>query len=145
MPVLSYPLDAVVERLVTIAGVALVGIATDLAALQRAAPRAVPAVYVLSESTGGAIKYSGPPVQQARSTKLELLVWVRHHGTPAEAVREMQALLAEIDARLAGWTPGDAYGALRFVSSRLGAYDSAHLVTRATYEAAWDFSAPHLP
>ena len=145
MSVLGSPLDAAIERLQTVPQLALVGITPDFASLKSAPPRALPAVYVLSETTGGAITYSGPPLQQKRTTRLVLLVWVEQHGEAAEAVRSMREILEAIDARLPGWTPGDAFGGLRFVSSRDELYGNAHLVTRAVYESAWDFSAQSQP
>ena len=146
MSTLAYPLDSAIERLKSVEGVALVGIAPDFASLRAAAPRVVPAVFVLSETAGGPFSYSGDElVQQKRTTRLILLVWVSQHGEAAEAVRDMRRLLECIDARLAGWTPGDAFSSLRFISSRDELYGNPYLVTRVVYEASWDFITPSQP
>lgn len=145
MSTLAYPIDAAVARLKATPGLALVGLAPDYAALSAAPPRAVPAVYVLSGSIGSKPSYSGPPLQQPRVTRLTLSVWIENHGEPEDAVREMRELLSAIDAQFAGWTPGDAFGALTFKSSDDEFYGSAHLVQRVVYESAWTFSAPLIP
>lgn len=139
----SYPLAAVLERLEAVDSIALLGVSPDLSKALDGAPRAAPAVFLLAETTGGNIELSGSPVQQGRTTAIKAVAWVSHHGRPAKVRQALDDLLAEIDARLAGWTPGDAFGELVFRSSRDEFAHGAYLVAQAVYEASWTFSAEY--
>lgn len=142
---LAFPTAAVVERLMGAESIALVGIAADLNAALATPPRAMPAVYVITSTSGGPIKYSGSPTQQERVTTLVLLCWVRNHGTAAASRAAMDALLATIDARLAGWAPNDACAEVQFVASRDEFAAGQHQVAQATYQSSWNFIAPLQP
>lgn len=140
---LSYPMAAVIERMEAVESIALLGVSADLKAALDGAPRTAPAVFLLSETTGGNIEFTGPPVQQARTTAVKAVVWVKHHGRPAQVRQELDNVLADIDARLAGWTPGDAFAELVFGSSRDEFAHGAYLVAQVVYQAAWTFSAEY--
>lgn len=145
MSALGFPLSAALARIAGIERVALVGVAPDLDAAMNAAPRTAPAIFMLSETSGGAIKYSGPPIQQGRKTSIKCIAWVRNHGAADKVRAEMDALLADMDARFAGWSPGDAFGAMRFVASRDEFAHAQYLVVQSIYESEWDFFAMKQP
>jgi hypothetical protein len=145
MPILHFPIESLVQRLEGTEPIKLVGLAPDLIAAQEGGPRLAPAVFVMSETRGGQIKFSGPPVQQDRETTVKLVVWVRHHGSAAAQAAEMSAVLAAIDARLAGWSPGDAYEALRLTAQRDELVHGAWLVVQAMFSSNWNFSAQVQP
>ncbi len=143
MPTLAFPTADVIERLQASAELKFVGLAVDLQAALNTPPRVDPAVFLIASSSGGPIKFSGSPVQQERISSLTLITWVRNHGTPAAVRAEMDAALAAIDARLAGFSPGNPpFGALRFTASRDEFAHASWLVTQSIYECSWNFSAP---
>ncbi len=146
MSVLTFPAAALIARLQGIADLAdTVTLAPDADALATP-PKKYPALSVLIETRGGAIKYSGPPVQQDRQTFAKLFLWVEHHGQQFAGTRAaMDALLASVDARLAGWRAGDAFTSLQFVAARDEFSQGAHLVVQAIYRCDWTFSAPFQP
>lgn len=146
MTVLGFPVADLMARLQGIAELAdTVTLAPDLDALATP-PRQFPAVAVVTETRGGAVTFTGPPVQQDRQTFVKLFVWVQHHAQQAAETRTaMDALLALIDARLAGWTPGNAFSDLRFTAARDEFSQGAHLVVQAIYRCDWTFSAPFQP
>lgn len=141
MPTLAFPVDALIQRLSGAAELKFVGLAPDLSAALDTAPRLAPAVFVLTETRGGPLKYSGPPVQQDRTTALKLIVWVRNHGDAAAVRRELDTVLAAIDARLAGWSPGNAFAEPHLVASRDEFAHAQYLVNQCVYESSWNFSA----
>lgn len=146
MPTLVFPVADIISRLEAHAAIKLVGLAPDLEAALQTPPRVTPAVYVLSSTTGGDIKFSGSPVQQERETTLVLMVWVKHHGKPAAMRAELDAVLAAIDTQLAGYTPSNPpFGALTFKASRDQFAVGQYLVHQAQYASSWNFSAPRLP
>lgn len=145
MPTLTFPMASVIARLESIAELKLVGVAADLVAANTTAPRTAPALYVLTETVGGEIKFTGPPIQQDRTTQIKCVVWVRNHGE-AQVVRTvMDNVLAAIDARFAGWSPGNAFEELRFRGARDEFAHGQYLVTQAIYESGWNFQANKQP
>lgn len=146
MPTLAFPVADVIARLRAIELIKLIGLAPDLNAAMATPPRTAPAVFVVASTSGGAVKYSGSPVQQERVTTLVLVVWVRNHGD-AESVRDdLDAVYAAIDARLAGWTPGNPpFGDLTFQASRDQFAHGQYLVAQALYSSSWNFSAQVQP
>lgn len=145
METLTYPVAAVVERLRSAQSIKLVGLAPDLANALSTPPRVTPAVYLVTSVTGGAVKYSGPPVQQERVTTLAHVVWVRHHGDTAAVRAELDDVLAEIDAVYAGWSPGEAFGDLVLTQARDEFAHAQYLCVQAHYTSAWDFQAERRP
>ena len=143
MSVLRFPTAQAMDRLEAIEAIKLLGTSADLQAALDGSPRAAPAVFVLTETTGGAIEFSGPPVQQTRNTALKLVCWVSNHGRPAQVRDDMDQLLGDIDARLAGWTPGDAFAELVMKAARDEFAHGAYLVAQAVYDCTWTFSAEH--
>lgn len=141
MATLGFPFAALIQRLEGVAELKQVGVAIDLQAALEKAPRACPAVYVLSQTTGGPFKFSGPPAQQGRTTTIKLIVWVRHHGQPAQVQAQMDGVLAAIDARLSGWIPGNAFSALRFTASRDEFGHNGHQVVQMQFAGEWNFSS----
>lgn len=145
MPTLAFPVADVIQRLQGTEPIQLVGLAADLNAALATPPRNAPAVYVLSSTKGGAIKFTGSPTQQDRETTLILVVWVRHHGEPAAVRAQMDQVLAAIDQRFTGWSPGDAYEALTFAAARDEFSHAQYLVVQALYTSRWRFSARPQP
>lgn len=142
----AFPVAALMERLGAVSALSLVGNARDLTEALQTPPRSAPAVFVLAETRGGSIKYSGTPVQQGRTTALKLVVWVRHHGDAATSRAEMDRALAAIDARLTGWSPSNPpFGAVVFRGSRDEFAHGQYLVAQVLYECEWNFSAEVQP
>lgn len=146
MTTLTFPVAAVIARLRSIEPIKLIGLAPDLNAAMATPPRNAPAIFVVASTTGGPIKFSGPPTQQERLTTLVLVIWIRYHGE-AEAVREgLDAVHAAIDARLAGWSPSNPpFGELEFRASRDQFVHGQYLVAQALYESRWNFSTEVQP
>ncbi|MGQ0529989.1 MAG: phage tail terminator protein [Panacagrimonas sp.] len=142
MPTLSFPTTSVIERLQAIDQVKLVGLAPEMSAALATPPRTAPAVFVVTSTKGGPIKFSGPPLQQERETSLVFVVWVRNHGDAAKVRAELDSVLAAIDQRLAAWSPANPpYGDLQFVASRDEFSHAQYLVAQAIYSCSWNFSA----
>lgn len=140
--VLRYPVAELVTRLDQIDLIKTVALAPDLSAALKTPPRAEPAVFVLAETRGQAIKFTGPPLQQERITRITLVKWVRNHGGAIKVRQEMDKLDAAIDLKLAGWRPSGAFDLLRMVATRDEFSHAQYLVTQSTYESSWNFSAP---
>lgn len=141
MAVLRFPTAQAMDRLEAIETIKLLGTSADLKAALDGSPRNAPAVFALAETTGNAIEFSGPPVHQTRNTSLKLVVWVSNHGRPSQVREDMDQLLGDIDARLAGWTPGDAFGELVMKAVRDEFSHGAYLVAQAVYDCTWTFTA----
>jgi hypothetical protein len=141
MPTLVYPVSQLITRLDGVAELKLVGVAADLVGALNQPPRTAPAAQVVANTTGGALKYSGPPIQQDRTTTIAIVLWVNNHGPAAQVRAEMDALQAAVDARLAGWTPGNAFSELLFQSARDEFSHGAYLVSQMTFQSRWNFSA----
>lgn len=138
----AFPVAELMQRLGAVSALSLVGNARDLADALQTPPRSAPAAFVLAETRGGPIKYSGTPVQQGRTTTLKLVVWVRHHGDAERSRAEMDRVLAGIDARLTGWSPSNPpFGSAVFRGSRDEFAHGQYLVAQALYECEWNFSA----
>lgn len=147
MSTLVYPIAQLMERLKGAESIAFVGSTRDLETAAVQGPRVSPSVFVLNETTGGKVHFSGPPLQQPRETVVNLVVWVVHHGDPVPARSALDAAIAAIDARLAGWTPGDAFGGLTFEASRdeQPPVPGQFLLAQAIYRSSWDFIANTQP
>jgi hypothetical protein len=145
MPTLQFPIAALIERLEGTDPIKFIGLTPDLHTALESGARLTPAVFVMSETRGGPIKFSGPPVQQDRETTVKLLPLVSHHGDAAARAALMTKVLEAIDKRLAGWTPGDAFEALRLIASRDELVHGQYLAHQALYASNWNFSAQVQP
>ena len=146
MSALVFPSAAVVSRVEGTAPIKWVGVASDLEEARAKPPRVDPAVYVVFDTRGGALKFSGPPIQQDRITRITFVTWVRHHGTAAERRAEMDAVLAALDSRMAGWRPGgNDFSTPLFIGSRDEFAHAQYLVTQTVFEVQWNFSANKQP
>lgn len=145
MPTLVFPTAAVLERIEGIGAFQIVGNSVDLAAALETSPRNAPAVFVLTETVGGVISFSGPPIQQSRTTQIKCVLWVRNHSKASAVRAEMDALLAQLDARFAGWSPGLGFEDLRLSGSRDEAAHGQYLIVQAVFESGWEFSAHKQP
>ena len=145
MPTLVYPVADVVERLAGESAIKQVGLAVDMNTALATPPRTDNAVYVISTTKGGPLKFTGNPIQQARETTIVLLVWVRNHGDATAVRKAVDALLGAIDARVAGWTPGNPFSSLVFNASRDEFAQAQYAVVQVTYTSSWNFSAQRQP
>lgn len=140
MPTLIYPLSSLVGRLSSVAEIRLLGVAPDLAAVLETPPRAVPAVYLGTSSTGGKLQYTGPLHQQDRETTVHTVIWVRNAGGPAAVLKDMETVEQAVEARLAGYTPGDAFGSLLFSEAKDEFTRADYYVRQLAYTSQWMFS-----
>jgi hypothetical protein len=142
---LVYPVAPFVARLKGAQKIKLVGSAPDLVAATTKPPLNSPAVYVASVTRGLGQLCSGPIVQQNRRTSLQLVLWVQNSGTAEQVVAERDAAVTGIEARLAGWTPGDDFGDLILDAQRDEFSHGAWLVTQLVYTSDWTFTAEVQP
>lgn len=145
MPTLAYPVSELIERLQGAELIKFVGLTDELSQALEKVPRTTPSVFIMTESKGGAMQFSSTPVTQARETSFKLFVWLRHQGTPEKARAEMDAVLACIDQRLAGFTPGNAFSELRFIASRDEFAQPQFQVVQVIYQCDWSFFASPEP
>jgi hypothetical protein len=100
-----FPLDGVIQRATSIAGLRLVGNAADLQAALETPPNAVPALYVLSEEAGDqAIGATGLPMQNV-TVVVKLVLWVRNAGGAARVVAAMTEFERAVRSVFFGWRP----------------------------------------
>ncbi len=100
-----FPLDAVIARIATLPEVSLAGNAADLEAALNTPPRAVPAVYVLSDESGKPTLGATGRALQPITVTLKLVMWVRNAGGAARIVAEMAQVETALRAALFGWHP----------------------------------------
>jgi hypothetical protein len=143
--VLAYPMTAVVARLKGTNVLKLVGSAADLVEATKTPPRADPAVFLASVTKGQGQLCSGPTIQQNRRTWVQLVLWVKNHGGAEAVIAKRDEVAAAIEARLAGFTPGDAFGDLLLDAQRDEFSHGAWLVTQLVYTSDWTFSAEVQP
>lgn len=145
MSTLAYPVGSIVARLQALPSIRLLGIAPDLVAASAQAPSVSPALFVATTTSGGNETFIGPSVEQERTTRLHLILWVRNAGGAAAVVAARDALLAIIEARLAGFSPGDDFEAPLLESISDLALFADWLVTKLVYRCDWTFSAEVTP
>ncbi len=140
---MSFPTASAIERLQGVSALKLIGDAADLATAIAQKPRAAPAAYVVHQRQGEPpIGVSNGVLLQNIRVSLQVVLFVSHAGTAesgSSARRVMDALQADVDARLMGWSPDGftRFGALHFVGARDEFYATGWLCSQVIYETKY--------
>jgi len=144
----SFPVAAVIQRLQSLRDLRLVGTAADLATAMAQMPGNAPAAYVVGSRRGEKPVGASSGVQiQHIDCAIAVVLFVKHSGTAetgAAARTAMDALQAQVDALLVGWSP-DAYVrflGLHFVASKDEFYASPWLCSQVVYRSRYRQDTP---
>jgi hypothetical protein len=135
-----FPVAAVVARLAQrVQRLRLVGGAADLATARGAAPKAVPACFVVaSESAQPPAGATSGQLIQRVEVALNIVLFVRNaagQDMGAAARAEMDALVADVRSALVGWSPGQEFDPLSLRAARDEDYALGQLVVQEVYRA----------
>lgn len=131
-----FPLHALIEHLAAVPALRLVGDAGDLEDARTTPPRALPAVYLLSEEYGRKPgDYTGHHAQPMEVV-VQAVLWIRQ-ARSAQAVRDLIALERLVRSQVIAWTPPAPFEPLWVSASgraeRLAAHSIRQVLFRTHY------------